>query len=144
MVRQKLLLGAVALHLVLTTSHGLVHAVIPVILTGWVAAAATISVYLLPIAGAGLVVRDHHRIGSLALVTAGIAGVVFEGTLHFLVSNPDHIAQIPAHRGWFSATAILTTFGNLILIWAAWLAVRGNSLTDVQGRVMENLRHRTR
>lgn len=55
MVRQKLILAAVAGHLLLTALHGLVHVAISVFPTGWTAAFAVVSLYLLPIVGAGLV-----------------------------------------------------------------------------------------
>lgn len=124
MGRRKLVLAAVSSHLLLSVLHGVVHATIPVIPTGWTAAVATVAIYLLPVAGVSLVVRGYPRVGSAVLLTAGIASFVFEGALHFLLDNPDHVAQVTAHHAPFAVTAILTTVGDLLLVVAAWVAVR--------------------
>ncbi|MFT4891463.1 MAG: hypothetical protein ACI9YT_002395 [Halobacteriales archaeon] len=124
MNRQTLVLAAVASHLLLTVGHGIVHAAIPVIPTGWTAVFATVSLYLLPVAGAALVMSGHQRIGGAVLLAAGIDSFVFEGASHFLISNPDNVAQVADHHASFEVTAILTTTGDLLLVVAAWLAVR--------------------
>lgn len=80
MVRQKLILAAVAGHLLLTALHGLVHVAIPVFPTGWTAAFAAVSLYLLPLVGTGLVVGGHHRVGAVILFSVGVASFGFEGT----------------------------------------------------------------
>lgn len=121
MGRRKLLLGAVAGHLLLTALHGAVHATIPVVPTGLTAAVAVVALYLLPIVGTGLSVRGRPRAGAVVLLSAGVASFVFEGLLHFLLGNPDHVA---GHHLSFGVTAVLTTAGNLLLVWAAWLSVR--------------------
>lgn len=129
MNRQKLILATVTGHLLLTGLHGVVHATIPVIPTGWTAAFATVSLFLFPVAGAALVMSGHQRIGGVALLIAGIASFGFEGAFHFLISNPDHIAHVATHHTSFGVTAILTTMGDLLLIVAAWFAVRDPSFT---------------
>lgn len=137
MNRKKLILVAVAGHLLLTGLHGLVHGAIPAIPTGWTAAFAIVSLFLLPVAGAGLVMTGHHRIGGAVLFIAGIASFGFEGAAHFLISNPDNVAQVGDHHASFEATAILTTMGNLLLVVAAWVAVRGQSLTVSKRSVLQ-------
>lgn len=125
MGRQRLVLAAVASHLLLTALHGLVHLAIPVFPNGWTVAFAVVLLYLVPIVGAGLVTGGYQRVGAAVLLSAGVASFVFEGTCHFLLRNPDHVAHVAAHHASFGVTAILTTLGNLLLVWAAWLTVRG-------------------
>lgn len=124
MDRQNLVLIAVGSHLLLTILHALVHVAIPIIPNGWIAAFATVSLYLLPVAGAILFVSGHRGLGAAVLFTAGIGSFVFEGTFHFIISNPDHVAQVANHHVSFDLTAMLTTMGNLLLLVAAWFAVR--------------------
>lgn len=144
MNRQKLILAAVAGHLVLTVLHALVHAAIPVVPPGWTAAIATVTLYGLPVAGVGLVMSGRHRIGGAVLLIAGIISVGFEGMFHFLISNPDNVRQVPAHHASFEITAILTTIGNFLLIVAGWVAVRNPSVTVSQrNRFMIWQRQRT-
>lgn len=119
-----LILVVVAGHLLLTVLHALVHAAIPVIPTGWTAAFAVVALYLLPVAGVGLAMRGRHRLAGAALLVAGIASAGFEGAFHFLLSNPDNVAQVATHHASFELTAILTTIGDLLLLMAAWVAVR--------------------
>lgn len=136
MDRQKLILTAVGSHLLLTVLHGLVHVAIPVIPNGWIAAFAIVSLYLLPVAGTGLAVSGHQQVGAAVLLTAGIASFVFEGSFHFLISNPDHIAHVAAHHTSFGVTAALTTMGNLLLVVAAWFSVRDLPVTVSQQSVV--------
>lgn len=111
-------------HLLLTALHGLVHAAIPVVPGGWTAAFATVSLYLLPVAGAGLAGSGRRRAAAAVLCTAGAASFVLEGALHFAISNPDHVAHVADHHTAFDVTATLTTVGNLLLVAAAWFSVR--------------------
>lgn len=144
MDRQTLIPVAVGGHLLLTGLHGLVHAAIPVLPTGWIAAFATVSLYVLPVVGAGLAVRGQRRVGGAVLLAAGVASFLFEGAFHFLVSNPDHVAHVPAHHLSFGVTAILTTMGDLLLVVAAWVSVRDASVATPGLRVVELVRRRTR
>lgn len=127
----------VASHLLLTGLHGLVHGAIPVIPAGWTAAFAMVSLFVLPVTGAGLVLIGHHRIGGAVLFIAGIASFGFEGAAHFLIRNPDNVAQVADHHTSFEATAILTTMGNFLLVVAAWFAVRGHSLSVSKRNVLQ-------
>lgn len=133
MDRANRVLAAVGGHLLLTVLHGLVHVAIPVIPPGLVAAVATVSLYILPVAGAALVVGGYQRGGCAVLLTAGIASLVFEGTFHFLLGNPDHVAN---HHTSFGLTAILTTLGNLLLLVAAWFALRNSRFGVSQRRIV--------
>jgi hypothetical protein len=94
MDRRTLILTTVGGHILLTVLHALVHVAIPVIPDGEVAAFATVSLYVLPVAGAGLAMSDYRRVGGAALFTTGIASFVFEGSFHFVISNPDHVAHV--------------------------------------------------
>lgn len=124
MDRRTLVLVALAVHVLLTVLHALVHVAIPVIPHDHVAAFATVSLYLLPAAGAGLAVRGYRRVGGAALFVGGVASFVFEGTFHFVIGNPDHVAHVASHHTLFGVTAVLTTVGDLLLIVAARVAVR--------------------
>lgn len=123
-MRRRLLLGLVVGHLLLTVLHGLVHAAIPMFPTGWRAVLAGVLLYLLPVTGAGLVMIGYRRVGAAVLFCAGFAGFAFEGTLHFLLTNPDHVGHVTDHRAAFGATAFLTTVGDLLSLGAAWCSVR--------------------
>lgn len=127
MDRQRLVLAVVGGHLLLTVLHALVHVAVPVVPDGRVAAFATVSLYLLPVAGAGLVVGGRRRGGAVVLFATGIASFAFEGGLHLVVSNPDHVAHVTAHRASFGVTAVLTTVGDLLLVVAAWVSVRARN-----------------
>lgn len=124
MMRERVVLAAVVAHLVLTVLHGVVHAAIPVFPTGRVALFAALSLYLLPVGGAGLVMGGYRRIGALVLLGAGLVGFGLEGVFHFVVANPDHVAHVFAHRTAFGLTAVLTTVGDLLLVGAAWYSLR--------------------
>lgn len=118
MERQRLLLSAVGVHLLLTVLHGAVHAAVPVYPVGWKATVAAVVLYLHPVLGAGLVVSGYRQVGALLLLSAGLAGFAFEGVFHFVLANPDHIAHVTNHRTAFDLTAVLTTGGDLLLVGA--------------------------
>ncbi|MFA1612511.1 hypothetical protein [Halobellus rubicundus] len=126
MERRTLVFTAVAGHLLLTALHGFVHVAIPVFPNGRTAVVAVVALYVLPVVGAGLVARSHHRVGAAVLFGAGVVSLAFEGTLHFLVGNPDHVAHVVNHQTPFKVTAVLTTAGDLLLVGAAWLSVQGS------------------
>jgi hypothetical protein len=98
MVRRTVVLAAVVSHIVLTALHGLVHATIPVVVAGWKLALATVVVFVLPVTGTWVFLRSSNRVGALLLLGAGLAAFVFEGTLHFVVVNPDHVAHLRGVR----------------------------------------------
>jgi len=123
MERQRLALSLVALHLLLTVLHGVVHAAVPLYPVGWKAMVAAVVLYLLPVLGAGLVVNGYRRVGAVFLVSAGLAGFVFEGVFHFVLVNPDHVSHVTNQRMAFDLTAALTTGGDLLLVGAAWFGV---------------------
>lgn len=120
------LLTAVGGHLLLTILHGIVHAIISVFLAGWKMTLAAVLLFLLPVLGLGLVLRGYRWVGALCLLGAGLGGFAFEGLLHFIVPNPDHVAHVTDHRIAFGLTAVLTTVGNLFLLGAAWYSVHVN------------------
>lgn len=124
MNRRSLILAAVIGHLLLTSIHGMVHAVVPVFPTGRNAALAAIFLYILPVLGAGLVIYGRQSIGTIFLLSAGIAGLTFEGVFHFVIANPDHVAHISKHRTAFGLTAVLTTASNIFVLAAGYLSGR--------------------
>jgi len=126
MDRRSLPLAAVGGHFALTGLHGLVHAAVPVSLPGLPAALAALVLFVLPLLGAGLTAGGFRRPGASLLLGAGLAGVALEGTLHFLLANPDHVAHVGAHRTAFGLTAALTTGGDLLLVGAGWQALRSD------------------
>lgn len=117
------LLSAIGVHLLLTVLHGVVHAAVPVYPVGWKAMVAAVVLYLLPVLGARLVLRDHRRVGAAVLLGAGLAGFAFEGVFHFVLANPDHVTRVTNHHTTFNLTAVLTTGGDLLLVGVAWFAI---------------------
>ena len=122
--RRSLILAVVFGHLLLTSIHGMVHAVVPVFPTGRNAALAAVFLYILPVLGAGLVIYGRRVIGTTLLLSAGIAGLTFEGVFHFVIANPDHVAHISSHRTAFGLTAVLTTASNILVLAAGYLSGR--------------------
>lgn len=102
----------------------MVHAAVPVFPTGRNAVLAAVFLYILPILGAGLVIYGRRGIGATLLLSTGIAGLTFEGVLHFLIANPDHVAHISNHRTTFGLTAVLTTASNIFVLAAGYLSGR--------------------
>jgi hypothetical protein len=137
MNRQNLILAAVIGHLLLTSIHGLVHAAVPVFPTGRNAAFAVVFLYVLPVLGAGLVVYGRRGMGATLLFSAGLASLIFEGALHFLIANPDHVAHISSHRTSFGLTAVLTTASNFFVLAAGYLSGRDtwHSTSDIGSTV---------
>lgn len=81
-------------HLAVALFHGSTHALLPVVLAPWQDALVLGTVFVGPVVGVVLVVRDHPL--GIPLFTATMAGAfLLGGTLHFLVESPDHIHVIP-------------------------------------------------
>ena len=135
--RRNLILAAVIGHLLLTSIHGMVHAVVPVFPTGRNAALAAILLYILPVLGAGTIIYGHRGMGTIFLLSAGIAGLTFEGVFHFVIANPDHVAHISSHRTAFGLTAVLTTASNILVLAAGYLSGRDtwHSTSDIGSTV---------
>jgi len=59
------------------------------------------------------------------------AGLLLEGALHFLVVNPDNVATVD-HAG-FTATAVLTTGSDALLVVVAGLVLLARARAGVAG-----------
>ncbi|PSP90344.1 hypothetical protein BRC87_06000 [Halobacteriales archaeon QS_4_66_20] len=132
MIRARsLLVAVVAGHVVLSGVHGMAHATIPVAVPGWQYGYAAVVIFVAPVAGAALVVRNRPVLGGWLLVVSGLAALGFEGLAHFVVSNSDHVSAVESGRALFGSTAVLTTAGNaLLLVAAAWFLQRGDGERD--------------
>lgn len=127
-------LGAVAVHLLLTGTHAAAHLSIPVPIPGWQAVYAASVLIGLPAVGAALVARGRVRTGALLVLVAGLAALGFEGPLHFLIDTPDHVSNVADGAGLFAATAVLTTASDALLVVAggaaAWRHRQGSAATS--------------
>ncbi|PSP27594.1 hypothetical protein BRC65_04910 [Halobacteriales archaeon QH_2_65_14] len=116
--RSHTLVGAVVVHLFLTAAHGVAHVTIPVPVHDWQTGVATAVLFVVPILGAVLARSGRVRAGSWLVLTAGLGGLAFEGLLHFVVSNPDHVGLVTDGDALFLSTAVLTTLGDALLVLA--------------------------
>jgi hypothetical protein len=121
--------GAVVVHLLLTLAHGVTHVTVPVAIPGWQLLTAIAVLFVVPVAGAVLSLRGRPWVGSWLLVLAGLGGLLLEGTLHFLVVNPDNVATVD-HAG-FTATAVLTTGSDALLVVVAGLVLLARARAGV-------------
>lgn len=91
------LVGALlALHLLAHGLHGVPHAAIPVVLGPSLTASVVLFMFVLPIVGFVLVWRGAEQLGVAVFSVAMAVSFSLAGVLHFVVSNPDHVASIPA------------------------------------------------
>lgn len=125
MDRRVILRAVVGLHLVVAIVHGGSHALVPVMLGPLLNGLVLITVFLGPVAGVALERRGHPL--GIPLFTTTMAGaLVLGGVLHFLIENPDHVAELPASpwRWLFRASAIgvfvTPALGVVVGIWY-WL-----------------------
>lgn len=122
--------AVVAGHVALTLTHGLAHAAIPVPVAGWKLAAAGL-VTGLPLAGLRWLRRGRIRAAAWLLLAVGLVGVGFEGPLHFLVANPDHVSRVTHGHVPFTLTAALTAGSDLLLVVVGgWLVVSARATSD--------------
>lgn len=119
MTPRRALAGAAFLHVGASLPHGAVHGWIPVHVAPGLLAAVAVTVFLVPLAGLGLVATGRSRSGAWVLVVAGLAAFAVEGGAHFVVANPDHVASVADGSAAFAATAVLTTAGDLLLAGVA-------------------------
>lgn len=107
MDRNVTLLGVLALHLTVAILHGTTHALVPVPLPVWQNLLVLGMVFVGPVVGASLVIRNHP-LGPAVFTVSMAAAFLLGGVLHFLVENPDHVTEIPL-RQWrvaFQASAV--------------------------------------
>ncbi|WP_255151635.1 hypothetical protein [Halorarius halobius] len=120
---------AVAVHVALTLGHGLAHFAIPVPVAHWQVAYTVVVLLAAPIVGVGLLLCGHSRAGAWLVLVAGPAAFAFEGALHFVVANPDHVATVDHGARLFTATALSTTGSDALLALAAAVRLRRRSPT---------------
>ena len=120
----RLVAGAVAVHLALTLGHGWAHASIPVPYVEWQGVYAGVVLFLAPVAGLLALVGGRQRLGYWLVLLAGVGGVAFEGLFHFVVHSPDHVASVGNAAGLFASTAVLTTLGDALLVAVAYWSLR--------------------
>lgn len=128
MDRQLILSAVVGLHLLVAIIHGSSHALVPVSLGPIMNGVVLVTVFLGPIVGVVLERRDHPF--GVPLFTVTMAGaLVIGGILHFLVENPDHVAELPPSqwRPLFRVSAlgvfITPALGLVVGAWY-WLVRR--------------------
>lgn len=125
-------LAAVAVvSVVASLAHGLAHATIPVEDPAWRLALALVVLFVAPALGVTLLGLGRRVAAQWTLSLAGGAGLVFEGVLHFVVVNPDHVSAVETGHILFLNTAILTTAGDALLLAVAagllWRQAQGSS-----------------
>jgi hypothetical protein len=122
--RRSWIAAIVVLHLVISIFHGAAHdgAHVPL------SPAATLFVFVVilagPIAGAGVMWR-HAVIGSWVVAVTLAGSLVFGVVNHFILSSPDHVAQVA--RQWqsmFATTAVLLALTEALGAGLAIAAVR--------------------
>lgn len=117
-------LGAVvAVNLLVTASHGAVHATIPVVIRGWQSAVVGVTIVAGPILAVGLFARGHEVAAVVLGALSGLGALAFEGLFHFVEPNPDHVGHVTHDAALFATTAGLSTLGDgLFLAAIAWVA----------------------
>lgn len=99
----------VGLHYAANLAHGVVHAGVPVPLTGGQTAFVALVVTVAPAVGLLLLWRDRVVPGWAFLAAVLAASFVFGVVFHYVLATPDHVGAVPAGP-WqlpFSATAAL-------------------------------------
>lgn len=107
MDRDVVLVVVTGLHLLVAFVHGSTHALVPVVLGPVLNGRVVLSVFLGPVASVILVWRGHS-LGIPLFTLSMAASLVLGGTLHFVIENPDHVAEIPpsAWRLLFQVSAV--------------------------------------
>lgn len=122
--RVRLVALAVAIHVVLSLSHGVAHVTIPVQILLWQGVFVGVVLVTLPLVGVGFLATDSPSIGYWIILLAGLAGFAFEGSFHFVITNPDHVSSVVTEPVLFTSTAFLTTASDLVLVAIAGWALR--------------------
>lgn len=105
--RPSLVVAALVVHLAVASAHGLTHGLVPVGLPAWQNGLVVATTFLGPVVGVLLASRSHPLgipLFALSMLGSFLVGV----SLHFLVSNPDHVHAI-APGAWrlpFQASAV--------------------------------------
>ncbi len=124
--------AAVAVHLALSVAHGVTHVTVPVHIPGWQFGYAVVVILLAPVVGVALLAAGRMDAGLRLVLLAGVAALAFEGLLHFVVVNPDHVSTVGIGATVFATTAALTTVGDAFLVavagWVVWRRRRGSAV----------------
>jgi hypothetical protein len=121
---ERLLTGAVLLHLALTLGHGLVHAAIPVRSADWQGPYSALVLFGLPLVTVPAIRTGRTRAAAALALVGGLGALPFESVAHFAVGNPDHVATVESGRALFAATAGLSVLGDASLAAAGGVALR--------------------
>lgn len=116
MTQKRLLGAAVAANLLFTLVHGAVHELIPVTIATWQVAFVGTTIVVGPMIALGLVAAGHEKVGLTLCALLGFSAFAFEGLFHFVVRNPDHVAQVAYDAALFEVTAWLSVCGDLLLV----------------------------
>jgi len=131
---QRLVVLGVAVHIVFAVAHAVSHVTIPVLVADWQYAFVVGALFVAPVTGAVLVATGRATTGAWLVLLSGVASFAFEGVFHFVVPNPDHIAQVGAGADAFATTAALTTAGDALMAlaagWLIWRQARGSRRTQ--------------
>jgi len=108
------LVAIVLIHFVVLIWHGAAHMLVPVPLTGSQTAFVVIVIFLLPLAGAGLLLRPRYRMTAAALIALPMLGALLFGFInHFMRATPDYVLELPAsawrHSFVLSAALLVVT-----------------------------------
>jgi hypothetical protein len=129
----RVLVGGVGVSVALTLGHGLSHASVPVAVPALQGGVAAVVLFGAPLATAVAALSGRRRAAAALALAAGLTGLVFEGSLHFLVANPDHVAVVGWSLHSFAVTAVLTTVGDAALALAGTVVLarqpQGSSAT---------------
>jgi hypothetical protein len=106
--RVTITVAAVGIHLLAHLAHGIVHGLIPVWVTPVQLAVVVGVVFLGPLVGVGLLLRDYQRWGSVLIMLTGVAAFAVEVGWHFIVPNPDNVAHVHEAQLAFGMTAVLS------------------------------------
>jgi hypothetical protein len=125
---RKWLAAIVPIHLVVVIVHGAAHSKAHVALSP----AAGVFVYAVIVAGPliGLALMwQAQGIGAWLIALTMAGAFVFGFVNHFVVTSPDHIAQVDAQwRPLFSTTAVLLALAEALGFGLAVRALRGRRL----------------
>jgi hypothetical protein len=125
--------GVVSLYLVVTAAHGVAHATVPVPVADWQGLYTVVVLFGAPVLGAVALWRGSLRTGAALLLVAGLGAFAFEALFHYVVGNPDNVANVDHGSLLFVTTATLSTASDAVLAATGgrvlWRHRQGSSAT---------------
>lgn len=108
---RRLSIAIIALHAVVTTTHGAAHSTLNIVMNGWQNAYIFVVIVLLPLVSAYLIWKRARR-GYLILFLSMLGALVFGGYYHFVLAGADNVSTVAHHasRSWaqlFQVSAVL-------------------------------------